>query len=77
MPMASVSYLLSSWVPAVRSMLIGVVDERFIVLREKSCGRRASARHIHTIRRRRPPTVGKVWRRLGNVGVLLMSLVGW
>ena len=37
--------------------------------------RQASARHVHTIRSG-PPTVGKVWCRLGVVGILLMPLVG-
>ena len=50
------------------------VVERFIVLREKSCGGRAfSARHLHTIGNG-PPTVGKVWRRLGVGGVLMVFL---
>ena len=74
MAVASMSYWAMILASAGRS-LREFVAERLMVLREKSCGRRASARHIHTMIRNGPPTVGKVWRRLCDVGVLFMPLI--
>ena len=73
MAVASMSYWAMVLASAGRSLRVFVAD-RSIVLREKSCGGRASARDIHTIRNG-PPTVGKVWRRLCNVGVRVMPLI--
>lgn len=54
---------------------LGLVEEKFIVLRVKSCEWLLSAGHVHTIGNG-PPTVGEVGCRLGDIVVLLMSLVG-